>query len=127
MQDDSSGHIVRLLELLPGFTLRDVWETGRGTTLSFSISSLPSLAVIEYCASGGNVALNSMTDAPRRPISGWADPERLRFDLIASSQENLQLFGIYLVWYLFEASLLDLDAANQLLDGWGGARVPVWW
>ena len=124
MQDETSGHIERLLELLPGVALRNVWTSADGTTFSFSISSVSSLGAIVYCTSGGNVALRSMTEAATRPISGWADPANLRFDLVASTQDRLELFGVYLVWYLYDARLLELDVANQLLDAWGGARVP---
>ena len=124
MQDETSGRIERLLELLPGVAVRNVWMSADGTTFSFSISSVSSLGVIVYCTSGGNVALRSMTEAATRPISGWADPANLRFDLVASTQDRLELFGVYLVWYLYDARLLELDVANQLLDAWGGARVP---
>jgi len=124
MQDETSSHIGSLLGLLPGVALRDVWTSAAGTTFAFSTSSISSLSAIVYCAEGGNVALRSMTEAATRPISGWADAASLRFDLVASTQDRLELFGVYLVWYLYDARLLELDIANQLLEAWGGARVP---
>jgi hypothetical protein len=124
MQDETSGHIGRLLGLLPGVALRDVWTSAQGTIFTFSTSSISSLSAIVYCVEGGNAALRSMTEAATRPISGWADPANLRFDLVVSTQDRLELVGVYLVWYLYDARLLELGAANQLLEAWGGARVP---
>lgn len=92
--------------------------------LGFSITSIASLAVVQYCCGGANLPLNVYSAAPRRPASGWADPTHLWMDLSVSKQESLELLGIYLVWYLCETGLLVEDDANRSLERWQGQRVP---
>jgi hypothetical protein len=118
------AQIRSLLELLPGTTFRHASAVEGTAKLSFSIASIESLSVVHYCCGGANLSLNVYSAAPRRPVSGWANPTHLWMDLSVSKQKSLELLGIYLVWYLYETGLLEEDEANRLLERWQGQRVP---
>ncbi len=125
------GELKGLLERLPGLSVvsNDTWSGHLAITMK--IERIESIGPIVYCVSGANVHFNVWTVAPPNPIEERTKPEHLRYRVTTNDSDNrpngaledLQHFGVFLVWHLHAIGALETKEANRLLTDWDGKLV----
>ena len=120
-----------LLGRLPGVSVVSTEAPPGHLTIIMRIEKIESLAPVVYCVGGANVHLDLWSTAPPESLTERTNPTHLRYRVIAKDSkdrpngalDDLQSFGVYLVWYLHAAGALDTEEANRLLTKWDGQLV----
>lgn len=120
-----------LLGRLPGVSVVSTEAPPGHLTIIMRIERIESLGPIVYRVGGANAHFDIWTTAPPEPIVERANPSHLRYRVIAKDSEDrpngalddMQFFGVYLVWYLHAVGALDTNEANRLLTDWDGQLV----
>jgi hypothetical protein len=125
------GEIEGLLARLPGVSVVSTEAQPAHLTIIMTIEQIDSLCPIVYCVGGANVHFDVWSTAPPESLTERRNPAHLRYRVIAIRSEDrpngalddMQFFGVYLVWYLHAAGNLDTEAANRFLANWDGQLV----
>jgi hypothetical protein len=120
-----------LLGRLPGVSVVSTEAPPGHLTIIMRIEQIESLGPIVYCVGGANVHFDIWTTTPPEPITERINAAHLRYRVIAKDSEDrpngalddMQFFGVYLVWYLHAVGALDTKEANRLLTDWDGKLV----
>jgi len=125
------AELERLLERLPGVSIVSTEAAPGHLTIIMKIEQIESLGPIVYAVGGANIHFNLWSTAPGESLTERKNPAHLRYQVTAKDSkdrpngalDDMQFFGVYLVWYLHAARALDTEDANRLLTNWDGQLV----
>ncbi len=127
------SELMAVLHKMPGVSVDSTDIRDGHISIVLSIELIKSIGPIVYAANGANLPLDIWTNAPREPLHERANPAHLRYIITAKSPganphaalETIQLFGVFLVWYLNGIGSIAGTEANRLLTMWNGKRVTT--
>src|SRR3954464_9126347 len=120
-----------LLERLPGVSVVSTEAVPGCLTIIMKVEQIESLGPMVYAVGGANVHFDVWSTAPGESLTERTNPANLRYRVIAKDSrdrpngalDDMQFFGVFLVWYLHAARALDTEDANRLLTNWDGQLV----